>query len=143
MRQIKLTHVGFRAHVNIASSRIVSLRSTGCAYLSASSTSCACWFTSAFRGPHRATCRTPSARSRVRNHGVIDSSADLIVPATRSTAMGAGPRLRRRSTARLEQSTGRDPPQPISGRLQTFTENSLLYPVFLLTLFLLPLVGAL
>jgi len=32
--------------------------------------SCAYWFTSAFRGPHRATCRTPSARSRVRNHGV-------------------------------------------------------------------------
>ena len=40
--------------------------STGCA----SSTSCAYWFTSAFRGPHRATCRTPSARSWVRNHGV-------------------------------------------------------------------------
>ena len=38
------------------------------------------------------------------------------------------PRLRRRSTARLEQSAGRDPSQPISGCLQTFTENSLLYP---------------
>ena len=44
--------------------------STGCTYLSASSTSCAYWFTSAFKGPHRATGRTPSARSRVRNHGV-------------------------------------------------------------------------
>jgi len=30
---------------------------------------CVC-FTSAFKGPHRAICRTPSARSRVRNHGV-------------------------------------------------------------------------
>jgi len=47
--------------------------------------------------------------------------------------MGAGPRLRRRSTARLEQSAGRDPSQPISGCLQTFTQNSLLYAVFLLT----------
>ena len=46
------------------------------------------------------------------------------------------PRLRRRSTARLEQSAGRDPSQSISGCLQTFTENSLLYPEFLLTLFL-------
>ena len=44
--------------------------STGCTYLSASSTSCAYWSTSAFRGPHRASCRTPSARTRVRNHGV-------------------------------------------------------------------------
>ena len=46
------------------------------------------------------------------------------------------PRLRHRSTVRLEQSAGRDPSQPISGRLQTFTENSLLCPEFLLTLFL-------
>ena len=45
--------------------------STGCGYLSASSTSCAYWFTSAFRCSHRASCRTPSARSRVRNHGVV------------------------------------------------------------------------
>jgi len=44
--------------------------------------------------------------------------------------MGAGPRLRRRSTARLEQSARRDPSQLIAGYLQTFTENSLLYPVF-------------
>jgi len=46
------------------------------------------------------------------NHGVAlrsASSADLIVPATRRTTMGAGPRLRRRSTARLEQSARRDP----------------------------------
>ena len=48
--------------------------------------------------------------------------------------MGAGPRLRRRSTARLEQSAGRDPPQPISGCLQTFTENSLLYPTFFISI---------
>jgi len=34
------------------------------------------------------------------------------------------------ATARLEQSAGRDPSQPISGCLQTFTENSLLYSVF-------------
>ena len=47
------------------------------------------------------------------------------------------PRLRRRSTARLEQSAGRDPSQPISDCLQTFTQNSLLYSVFLLSLFLL------
>ena len=45
--------------------------------------------------------------------------------------------LRRRSTARLEQSAGRDQSQPISDCLQTFTENSLLCPVFLLTLFLI------
>jgi len=37
------------------------------------------------------------------------SSADLIVPTTRRTTMGAGPRLRRRSTPRLEQSARRDP----------------------------------
>jgi len=42
-----------------------------------------------------------------------------------------------RSTARLEQSAGRDPSQHISGCLQTFTQNSLLYSVFLLTLFLI------
>jgi len=59
------------------------------------------------------------------------------VPATRRTTMGAGPRLRRRSTARLEQSAGRDPSQPIPDCLQTFTQNSLLYSVFLLTLFLI------
>jgi len=40
------------------------------------------------------------------------------------------PRLRRRSTARLEQSAGRNPSQPIFGCLQTFIENSLLYSVF-------------
>ena len=70
-----------------------------------------------------------------RECGITASSADLIVPATRRTTMGAGPRLRRRSTARLQQSAGRDPSQPISGCLQTFTQNSLLYSVFLLTLF--------
>jgi len=42
-----------------------------------------------------------------------------------------------RSTARLEQSAGCDPSQHISGCLQTFTQNSLLYSVFLLTLFLI------
>jgi len=36
-----------------------------------------------------------------------------------------------------QQSAGRDPSQPISDCLQTFTENSLLYSVFLLTLFLI------
>ena len=51
--------------------------------------------------------------------------------------MGAGPRLRRRSTARLEQSAGRDQSQLISGCLQTFTQNSLLYSVLLLALFLI------
>jgi len=49
------------------------------------------------------------------------SSADLIVPATPRTTMGAGPRLR--STARLEQSAGRDPSQLIAGHLQTLSEN--------------------
>ena len=43
---------------------------SGCAYLSTFSTSCAYWSTSAYMGLRRATCRTPSARSRVRNHGV-------------------------------------------------------------------------
>jgi len=45
-------------------------------------------------------------------------------------------RLRHCSTVHLEQSTGtgRDPSQPISGYHQTFTENSLLYSMFLLTL---------
>ena len=47
------------------------------------------------------------------------------------------PRLRHRSTARLEQSAGRDLLQSISGCLQTFTQNSRLYSVFLLTLFLI------
>ena len=40
------------------------------------------------------------------------------------------PRLRRRRTARPEQSARRDPSQLISGRLQTLSENLLLYPVF-------------
>ena len=75
-----------------------------------------------------AICPVASTESRRRLRSA--SSADLIVPATRRTTMGAGPRLRRRSTARLEQSAGRDPSQPISGCLQTFTENSLLYPEF-------------
>jgi len=79
-------------------------------------------------------CPVASAESRRRLRYV--SSADLIVPATRCTTMGAGPRLRRRSTARLEQSAGRDPSQPIAGCLQTLSENLLLYPVFLFTLFL-------
>jgi len=43
---------------------------------------------------------------------------------------------------RLEQSAGRDLSQPISDCLQTFTENLLLYPEFLLKLFLLLLVRA-
>jgi len=47
---------------------------TGCAYLSTFSTSCAYWSTSAYMGLRRATCRTPSARSRVRNHGVACAS---------------------------------------------------------------------
>ena len=42
----------------------------------------------------------------------------------------------------LEQSAGCDLSQPISGCLQTFTENSLVYSVFLLTLFQLLLVCA-
>jgi len=67
-----------------------------------------------------------------RECGITVSSGDLIVPATRRTTMGAGPRLRRRSTARLEQSARRDPPQPISVCLQAFTQNSLLYAEFLL-----------
>ena len=50
-----------------------------------------------------------------------------------STYNNGRPRLRRRSTARLEQSARRDPLQPIAGCLEMFTENSLLYPVFLLT----------
>jgi len=62
---------------------------------------------------------------------------------TRRTTMGAGPRLRRLRTALLEQPARRDPSQPIPGCLQTFTENSLLYLVFLLTLFLLRSVRAL
>ena len=74
-----------------------------------------------------------SAESRRRLRSA--SSADLIVPATRRTTMGAGPRLRRRSTARLAQSAGRDPSQLIDGHLQTISENSLLFPVLLLTLF--------
>jgi len=61
----------------------------------------------------------------------------LIVPATRRTTMGAGPRLRRRSTARLEQSARRDPSQPISGHVQTLSENILLYSVLLLASFLI------
>ena len=50
-----------------------------------------------------AVCRVASAESRRRLRSA--SSGDLIVPATpRRTTMGAGPRLRRRSTARLQQS---------------------------------------
>jgi len=40
-------------------------------------------------------------------------------------------------TARLVQSAQRDPSQLVAGRLQTLSENLLLYPAFLLTLFLL------
>jgi len=68
-------------------------------------------------------CPVASAESRRRLRSA--SSADLIVPATRRTTMGAGPRLRRRSTARLEQSAGRDPSQLIAGYLQTLSENLL------------------
>ena len=52
--------------------------STGCAYLSASSTSCAYWFTSAFRGPsapsylQNAICPVASAESR--RHRLIGRS---------------------------------------------------------------------
>ena len=62
-----------------------------------------------------AICPVASAESRRRLRSA--SSADLIVPATRRTTMGAGPRLRRRSTTRLEQSAGRDPSQPIPSHL--------------------------
>jgi len=65
------------------------------------------------------------------------SSANLIVPATRRTTMGDRAFAVAGSNARPEQSAGRDPSQPISGCLQTFTENSLLYSVFLLTLSLI------
>jgi len=51
--------------------------------------------------------------------------------------MGAGPRLRRRSTARLEQSARRDPSQPIAGYVQMLSENLLLYSVLLLASFLI------
>jgi len=61
----------------------------------------------------------------------------LIVPATRRTTMGAGPRLRRRSTTRLEQSARRDPSQLISGLVQMLSENLLLYSVLLLASFLI------
>ena len=89
--------------------------------------SCAYWFTSAFRGPPppSAICPVASAESRRRLRSA--SSADLIVPATRRTVYNNGrPRLRRRSTARPEQSAGRDPSQLISGHLQTLSENLLL-----------------
>jgi len=70
-----------------------------------------------------AVCPVASAESRRRLRSA--SSADLIVPATpRRTTMCAGARLRRRSTARLQQSAGRDPSQLIAGRLQTLSENS-------------------
>ena len=90
--------------------------------------------------PVRSGVRTELAAERHlsgRECGITATSADLIVPATRRTTMGAGPRLRRRSTARLEQSAGRDQSQPIPDCLQTLTENSLLYSVFSLTLFLI------
>ena len=99
---------------------------------------CAYWSTSAYMGLHQATCRTPSARSRVRNHA---SPAIRVIGwshrAGDATYNNGRLCLRRRSTARLEQSARRNPSQPISGCLQTFTENLLLYPVLLLTLFLL------
>ena len=62
--------------------------------------------------PVRSGVRTELAAERHlpgRECGITASSGDLIVPATRRTTMGAGPRLRRRNTARLEQSAGRDP----------------------------------
>jgi len=46
-------------------------------------------------------------------------------------------RLRHHRTERLEQSARYDPSQLITGHLQTLSEISLLYPVFLLTFFLL------
>jgi len=79
-----------------------------------------------------AICPVASAESRRCLRSA--SRADLIVPATQHTTMGAGPRLRRRSTARLP-GTVCPASQPISGCLQTFTENSLLYLLFLLTFF--------
>jgi len=51
-------------------SNLVVRTSIVCVFLSASGTSCTYWFTTAFKSPHRAICRTPSARSGVRNHGV-------------------------------------------------------------------------
>jgi len=98
--------------------------------------SCAYWFTSAFRGPPppSAICPVASAESRRRLRSA--SSTDLIVPATRRTTMGAGPRLRRRSTARPEQSAGRDPSQLISGHLQTLSENLLIARVFINIVFI-------
>jgi len=55
--------------------------------------------------PVRTRVRTELAAERHlpgRECGIMASSADLIVPATPRTTMGAGPRLR--STARLENS---------------------------------------
>ena len=105
--------------------------STGCAYLSTSSTSCAYWFTTAFRGPHWATCRTPSAG---RKCGITASPALHVIGRSHHAgdATYNNGRQRLHSTARLKQSVRRDPLQLISGCLQTFTENSLLYPEFLL-----------
>jgi len=113
--------------------------STGCAYLSASSTSCATGL------PVRITrVRTELSAERHlpgRECGITASPAVRVIGrshrAVDATYNNVRPRLRRRSTSRLEQSARRDPSQLISGCLQTFTENSLLYSVLLLTLLLL------
>ena len=89
-------------------------------------------------GVHRATCRTPSARSRVRNHGIACAPHHRPISSCRRRdvqqwAIAPSP------SQHLELSAGRDPSQPISGCLQTFIENSLLYPEFF-RLFLLLLV---
>jgi len=74
-----------------------------------------------------AICSVASAESRHRLRSA--PSADLIVPATRRTTMGD----RAFTAPRAWKSARRDPSQLISGYLQTLSENSLLYSVFLLT----------
>ena len=77
-----------------------------------------------------AICPVASAESRRRLRSA--SSADLIVPATRRTTMGD------RAFAVAAPRAWNSLPDAIRrGCLQTFTENSLFYSVFLLTLFLL------
>jgi len=79
----------------------------------------------------------PVARAESRRHLCSASSVNLIVPVTRRTTMGD----RDFAVAALHAWNSL-PSQPISGCLQTFTENSLLYSVLLLTLFLITLSSA-
>ena len=131
-----LPHAGQLARSATTTSLRSLPTSTGCAYLRASSTSCAYWFTSAFRGPHR----LPAERHLPGGEcGITASPALRVIGRSHragDTTYNNG-RLRLRSNARLEQSARCDPSQLISGCLQTFTQNSLLYLVFLLTLFLI------